>query len=173
MKQKLLLNILLAFVWAAVTGTMSIQNLLIGFLIGYGVVFMLQPLLGRESYGGRIIYWIGFLFWFVKELFLSSIRVAIDVLTPAHKMNPGVIAVPLDVETDGEITFLANTISLTPGTLSLDVSQDRKTLYIHAMYIRGSDIESEKLAIKHDVERRVRIALGSLPMRSEKKGLSE
>jgi multicomponent Na+:H+ antiporter subunit E len=173
MKQKLLLNFLLAIVWAALTGALSPQNFLIGFILGYGIIFLFQPLLGADQYGSRIVYWFGFLLWFVKELFVSSIRVAIDVLTPVHRMNPGVIAVPLDVSTDAEITFLANTISLTPGTLSLDVSQDRKTLYIHAMYIRGGDIEAEKLAIKRDVERRVRIALGTLPVPDKKKGLSE
>jgi multicomponent Na+:H+ antiporter subunit E len=162
MKQKLVLNILLAFVWTAVTGAISVQSFLVGFAIGYGVIFVLRPLLGREQYGGQILYWIGFVIWFTKELFLSSLRVAVDVLTPAHRMNPGVIAVPLDATGDAEITFLANTISLTPGTLSLDVSQDRKTLYIHAMYIRGGDIEAEKRAIKEDVEQRVRRALGTL-----------
>lgn len=173
MKQKLLLNILLAFIWAALTGAISLQNLLVGFVLSFVVISLLQPLLGRDSYGGRFLYWIGFWLWFIKELFASSIRVAVDVLTPGYQMNPGVIAVPLDVTTDAEITFLANTISLTPGTLSLDVSADRKTLYIHAMYIKGSDVEGEKQAIKYDVERRVRIALGAEPEPEGRKGLSE
>jgi multicomponent Na+:H+ antiporter subunit E len=173
MKQKLILNILLAVVWASVTGALTPQNFVVGFIIGFGVIFILQPLLGRDEYGSRVLYWVGFLLWFVRELFVSSFRVAIDVLTPAHRMNPGVIAVPLDVETDAEITLVANTISLTPGTLSLDVSEDRRTLYIHAMYIRDGDVEAEKRAIKYDVERRVRIALGRLHTREAKKGMRE
>jgi multicomponent Na+:H+ antiporter subunit E len=173
MKQKFLLNTLLAIVWAAVTGALTPQNIVVGFVLGYAVIFVLQPLLGRDQYGSRVLYWVRFIFWFIRELFISSLRVAVDVLTPAHRMNPGVIGVPLDVTTDAEITFVANTISLTPGTLSLDVSQDRKTLYIHAMYIRGGDIEAEKRAIKHDVERRIQIALGRLPTSEERKGLSE
>jgi multicomponent Na+:H+ antiporter subunit E len=54
-------------------------------------------------------------------------------------MSPGVIAMPLDAQTDGEITIVANLISLTPGTLSLDVSSDKKVLYIHVMYLDDRD----------------------------------
>jgi multicomponent Na+:H+ antiporter subunit E len=68
-------------------------------------------------------------------------------------MKPGIIAVPLDAETDFEITLLANLITMTPGTLSLDLSDDRKTLYVHAMYI--TDPEKIRHSIKHDLERRV------------------
>jgi multicomponent Na+:H+ antiporter subunit E len=50
-------------------------------------------------------------------------------------MQPGVIALPLSARTEMEITLVANLISLTPGTLSLDVSDDRKVLYIHAMFL--------------------------------------
>jgi multicomponent Na+:H+ antiporter subunit E len=58
---------------------------------------------------------------------------------PTHHMRPGVIAMPLEAKTDGEITMVANLISLTPGTLSLDVSDDRKVLYIHAMFLDGDE----------------------------------
>lgn len=158
MKRKLLINILLAFVWAAVTGAMTSENLIIGFVFGYIVVALLQPLLGYERYGGRFIYWLRLIPWFIMELVISSVRVARDVLRPTLKPNAGVIGIPLDVESDAEITVLANMISLTPGTLSLEVSEDRKTLYIHDMYIRDQDVERERQAIKDTMERRVRIA---------------
>ena len=68
-------------------------------------------------------------------------------------MRPGVIGIPLDAKTDLEITMLANVISLTPGTLSLDVSPDRKTLYIHAMYV--VDPDELRREIKDGLERRL------------------
>ena len=68
-------------------------------------------------------------------------------------MRPGVIGIPLDAETDLEITMLANVISLTPGTLSLDVSEDRKTLYIHAMYVENPD--DLRTEIKDGLEKRL------------------
>jgi multicomponent Na+:H+ antiporter subunit E len=78
---------------------------------------------------------IGFLGFFIKELVQANLRVAFDILTPPWHMQPGVIALPLSARTEMEITLVANLISLTPGTLSLDVSDDRKVLYIHAMFL--------------------------------------
>jgi multicomponent Na+:H+ antiporter subunit E len=92
--------------------------------------------------------------FFLKELVLSSVRVAIDVIRPQLTMRPAVISVPLDVTSDAEITLLANLISLTPGTLSVDVSDDRSCLYVHAMY--GDDAEALRLGIKSDFEHRIR-----------------
>jgi multicomponent Na+:H+ antiporter subunit E len=70
-------------------------------------------------------------------------------------MEPGVIGVPLDARSDVEITVLANLISLTPGTLGLEVSPDRRTLFVHAMHLEGSDAEALRRTLKHDFEGRV------------------
>ena len=67
--------------------------------------------------------------------------------------STAIVAVPLDVETDGEITLLANLISLTPGSLCLDVSEDRKTLYVHVMFL--DDVEECRRELKEGFERRV------------------
>src|SRR5690606_35550704 len=80
-----------------------------------------------------------FLAYFFWELLLANFRVAYDVVTPTHFMRPGILAIPLDAETDLEITLLANMISLTPGTLSLDVSSDRRVLFVHTMYLEEVD----------------------------------
>ncbi len=68
---------------------------------------------------------------------------------------PGVVAIPLDARTDLEITLLANLITLTPGSVSLDLSEDKRVLYVHAMYIDGGDIEAYRRSIKEGLERRV------------------
>jgi multicomponent Na+:H+ antiporter subunit E len=68
-------------------------------------------------------------------------------------MRPGIVAVPLDAQTDLEITLMANLITLTPGTLSLDVSEDRHTLYVHAMFVDSP--ESVRDSIKNGFERRL------------------
>jgi multicomponent Na+:H+ antiporter subunit E len=78
---------------------------------------------------------VSFLAYFLWELLLSNLRVAYDVVTVKHFMRPGILAIPLEARTDLEITVLANMISLTPGTLSLDVSSDRQVLFVHAMYL--------------------------------------
>ena len=95
--------------------------------------------------------------FFVIELIFSSLQVAWDVLTPRHRSRPGIVAVPLDLDSDVEIVVLANLISLAPGSLSLDVSDDRKTLYVHEMFV--DDPAEESRSIKEQWEQKVREAL--------------
>ncbi|MGB3541761.1 Na+/H+ antiporter subunit E [Rubrivirga sp.] len=149
-----LLNILLALLWGAVNGTFGAVPLLAGFVLGYLVLLLARPAFGPSAYYSGLWRGVGFVLFYVYELVLSSVRVAFDVLTPRLRAVPGIIAVPIDAKTDTEITVLANLISLTPGTLSLLVSPDRKTLYVHAMYLDdGPDAVRDDL--KSDMERRV------------------
>lgn len=96
---------------------------------------------------------IGFVLFYSKELLLANLRVAYDALTPTHHMRPGVVAIPLEAETDLEILLLANLLTMTPGSISIDVATDRRTLYIHAMYI--DDVESLRQEVKSRFEKRV------------------
>jgi len=149
-----LYNIVLAFLWAILNGEISDTNLVIGFLIGYMILGAVR--FGEDqqsSYYAKVRQAISFVAFFLKELIVSSLRVAFDVITPTDYAKPGVIAVPLDAKTDIEIAMLANVISLTPGTLSLDVSEDRKVLYIHAMFIE--DPETLRREIKDGLEKRL------------------
>ncbi len=76
-----------------------------------------------------------------------------EVGTPKLYMTPGIVGVPLDVKSDGQITMLANFITLTPGTLSLDVSEDKKVLYVYSMYITNR--EDFIKGIKNGFEKRI------------------
>lgn len=149
----LLWNLLLALAWVAATGVFSFNNLLVGFLLGALALYASRRVVGSPRYFNKIGKVIGLLVFFVWELVLANLRVAHDVLTPRHYMRPGVIAVPLAAKSDNEITLLSNLLTLTPGTLSLDVSADRKVLYVHAMYIDDADEVRRK--IKEGFERRV------------------
>ncbi len=147
-------NLCLALIWALLTGELSVTNLAFGFVGGFAVLrLMKQWVSGQSSYFRKLPQAIGFALYFVWELIVASVRVAHDVLTPTLHMNPGILAIPVDAETELEITLLANLITLTPGTLSLDVSPDRKTLYIHAMFI--DDSEALKREIKQGLERKL------------------
>lgn len=146
-------NILLAFAWVAITGLFEPMNFIIGFVLAYAVLWLIQSATGPSNYFLKIYQVISFLLFFGRELILANLRVAHDVLTHHHHMRPGVVAIPLDVQTDAEITVLANLITLTPGTLSLDVSTDRMALYVHAMYI--DDVDEFRRYIKDGLERRV------------------
>ena len=146
-------NIALAFVWATVLGELSLANLGAGFVLGFAVLAVASGLFGSSGYFGKTLRFVEFVAFFAGQLLLSSLRVAADIVTPRHRARPGIVAVPLDARTDGEITLLANLVSLTPGSLSLDVSDDRRTLYVHVMFLE--DVETCRRAIKQGFERRV------------------
>lgn len=91
--------------------------------------------------------------FFAIELTASSFRVAWDVVTPRARRSPGIVAVPLDLQSDGQITLLALLVTLTPGSLSLDVSTDRRSLYVHSMF--AADPERTRQSVKQGFERRI------------------
>ena len=153
MKNQFLLNILIAIAWMLLTGELTAENFIEGLIIGYIILWVSKAALGGTKYFKKIPKAIGFFFYFVKELVVANLKVAFDIITPKDYMKPGIVAVPLNAETDMEITLLANLITLTPGTLSLDVSNDKKVLYIHTLYL--DDTEKFRAEIKNGMEKRL------------------
>jgi multicomponent Na+:H+ antiporter subunit E len=153
MRTQFLLNILLTFVWVALTGSFVFINFLFGFLLSFAIMWVISRSSGDDKYFTMAWKVVTFIFFFLYELIKANIQVAYDVITPKFHMTPGIVRVPLDAKTNLEITLLANLISLTPGTLSLDVSDDKKVLYVHSMYI--SDKEEFISGIKNGFEKRL------------------
>jgi multicomponent Na+:H+ antiporter subunit E len=146
-------NLVLAIAWVAMSGTFTIANLALGFALGYGVLFAARRAVGGSSYFSKTWRSVAFVAFYLSELVRANLRVAYDVLTPTHHMQPGIIAVPLEARNEAEITLLANLITMTPGTLSMDVSDDRSVLYVHGMFVE--DPAAFAASIKNDFERRV------------------
>lgn len=148
------INLILAFVWAALIGSgIGLTSLLVGFLVGYVVMYILQPLFGNSNYCSKLYDGVFLVVFFLYELVVSSLQVVWDVITPVQKSMPAIIAVPLEASTDSEITVLANMVSLTPGSLSIDISDDKSHLLVHAMFV--DDPERFKSDIKRGMEKRV------------------
>jgi multicomponent Na+:H+ antiporter subunit E len=148
-----LLNIFLALGFSAVVGQLNLSGFLAGFIVGYIALWLTKPLYGKTRYFERLPRTLALIGFFGKELLVSNLKVLWDVITPQHISRPGIIGIPLDARTDVEIMLVANLISLTPGTLSLDLSEDRRVLYIHVMFL--DDIDSTRQQIKQGLERRV------------------
>jgi multicomponent Na+:H+ antiporter subunit E len=151
------INLALAICWAAMFSAFTLSSLATGFAVGYGILWVLSPLFADSRYCRKLYDLLRLAVYFLWELLISSLQVAWDVLTPMHRSRPGIVAVPIEAKTDLEITTLANLVSLTPGTLSLDVSSDRQSLYVHAMFV--DDPETIRRDIKEGMERRVLEAL--------------
>ncbi len=144
---------MLSLMWAVMTGEFTLTNFGAGFVVGYVVLFSARHIVGVAPVLAKLPQFVSFCLFFGWELVVANLRVAHDVVTPRYRMRPGIIAVPLAARTDVEITSLANLISLTPGTLSLDVSSDRKVLYVYAMFVH--DREQLVREIKDKLERRL------------------
>lgn len=149
----LLINLLLMLSWGAMTGSFSALNLFFGFLLGFFAIWLIREQIGTGGYFGRTTRVMSLLLLFLKELALSAFRVAVLVLKPNMNVKPGILAFRLTVDRDFEIALLANLITLTPGTLSVDVSRDRKWLYVHA--VDCSDLEGAKRDIAEGFERKI------------------
>lgn len=148
-----LLNVLLAFAWAAITGSFELINLVFGFLLGALSIYIIREQVGSTGYFSRSVRIVSLALLFIYELILSAFKVAVLVCKPNMNLKPGILAYPLKVASDQEITLLANLITLTPGTLSVDVSADRKYLYIHALDC--SDPDSTREDIANGFERKI------------------
>lgn len=134
------LNLLLAVVWSALWADFSALQLVVGFHVGFVALWLAAPLFGETSpYFRRAYRVVRLVLFFLYELVVSSLQVAWDVLTPRDLSAPRILEMPLDVASDIEILLVTNLISLTPGTLSIDVSEDRKTLKVHAMFADDPD----------------------------------
>lgn len=151
----LLINIVLAIVWVMVTGIFSFANLFVGFGLGYAILALTQGVSGRPRYARKLLETARLIGFFVYELALANVRVTIDVLFTRSRIRPAIIAVPLEARTDFEITTLANLITLTPGSTSLDVSEDRTKLFVHLVDIGDSEIDEVIDSIKRGIERRL------------------
>jgi multicomponent Na+:H+ antiporter subunit E len=144
----LLLNLTLMALWVASTGVFTYSNSALGFLVAFLVLWWLRPMLGPTTYFRKLPLAVGFSFVFLWEVVKSNLRVAWDVVTPRKFRQPGIVAIPLDARSDLEITVLANLITLTPGSLCLDISEDRRTLYVHAMFVSDPD------QVRHEIKQR-------------------
>lgn len=153
MKNRFLANLLLTFIWVALTGNFQFANVLFGFLLSYFLLWIITRGSGNAHYFKLMPRMVAFFFFFIYELVKANLQVAYEIVTPKLSMTPGIVAVPLSVKSDFEITMLANLITLTPGTLSLDVSEDREVIYVHSMYIKNR--EDFIKSIKNGFEKRI------------------
>jgi multicomponent Na+:H+ antiporter subunit E len=92
----------------------------------------------------KILRAIGFIFYYIWELSIASCRIAWDVLTPTHHMNPAFLIMQLDDLKDHQLLMLSNLLTMTPGTLSMELSEDKRSLILHIMYMDDPDTFKER-----------------------------
>lgn len=168
MRDHIFLNIFLAVIWCLLQEKFDLPEFAIGALFGYGIIYLLKSILDDRKAERRALTFkeyfiltaktVRYLIVFLIEVIKANIEVVKIVLSPKLNITPGIIAYKLDVKTDAGITLLANSITLTPGTLSIDISKDRKTLYIHALQIE--DARALEQSIRDSLEKYTKELLG-------------
>ncbi|WP_338470710.1 Na+/H+ antiporter subunit E [Niallia sp. XMNu-256] len=140
MAYQILINIALAVIWTFLQNNYSLSSFFFGYANGLLLLYILRRFLVFDFYFIRVWAIIKLLFLFLKELVVANIDVIKIVLNPnLSNYTPGIVAVPTNLNTKFEITLLASLISLTPGTISMDFSDDSKIIYIHSIHIEDRE----------------------------------
>lgn len=107
-----------------------------------------------RPFGWKVLRRIGAAVWlagfFLFELVVASVQVAKEAATPRHHMTPAIVRVPIRSRSDLEVTLLANLITLTPGTLTLEIAADHSALFVHGLYVSDRDEFRARLAKLED-----------------------
>lgn len=148
-----LLNIFLALVWTFLQGELRGGNFVVGLVLGYLIIAIAERALGESSYVKRVWRLVRFVAFVLWDIFTASLSLAWLIVQPAPNLRPGVVKVPLDAKGDVTIATIANLITLSPGTLTLDIAGDGSALYVHAMVLE--DAVSFRQSVKDGYERRV------------------
>ncbi|MCM3004400.1 Na+/H+ antiporter subunit E [Priestia koreensis] len=132
---QIVLNFLIAFVWVFLKNTWDGPTFVGGYILGIIILFLFRRFFDRRFYMEKVYAIVKLLLIFLRELLKANIDVLKEVLRPKLNIKPCIFALPISVKKDWEITTLANLITLTPGTLVIDISDDNSILYIHAINI--------------------------------------
>lgn len=142
MSIQVLLNIFIAFLWMLLQDKWSFPSFFAGYLVGIVILFFVRRFFSKPFYLRIFFSILKLLSVFLKELVSSTALVLKQVTRRKIDVNPGVFALKTDLNGKWEIPILALLLSLTPGSIVLEISQDNKTFYIHAM-----DMEESKNSI--------------------------
>ncbi|ANC77958.1 Na+/H+ antiporter subunit E [Fictibacillus nanhaiensis] len=151
---QLILNLLIGVIWMFLSESYSFASFIVGFVIGAALLFLLNRFIPDSYYFKHVRAILYLIFLFIRELLLANIEVLKWVYKPKLDFQPGILALPIDVKKNWEITLLANLITLTPGTLSVDVSRDQRYIYIHALDL--PDVNETIVSIKESFEKAIR-----------------
>lgn len=176
-KSKLVLFIIGFLVWVLLTWPLDFQHLIVGLIVAAFVAFVTGDLFshrprtkskselenthvdlvrGRPHDFGHIIRYLWFLYYvpvFLWECLKANIDVALRVLNPRLPISPGIVKVKTTLKSDTGLTFLANSITLTPGTLCVDIDAEKGILYIHWIDVKTQDTDKATELIVRPFER--------------------
>lgn len=129
------LTLVLTLLWLLLNNSIDPGHVVLGLILGLIIPILTAPLSAPRPRLRRPGLALRYFLVLLKDIVVSNGLVALQVCGPLHRLQPGFVAIPLDLEDDLGITLLASTISLTPGTVSAEVSEDRCWLYVHVLHL--------------------------------------
>jgi len=158
MKSKIVLFVVAFVAWCLLNWKPDEQHLIVGVFVSFLVAMMTGDLFIQRPHVLKhpLRYWYFFVHYipnFLWECFKANIDVAYRVIHPELPINPGIVKVKTSLKSDTALTFLANSITLTPGTLTVDIDRDEGVLYIHWIDVKAKDVESATKIIVERFER--------------------
>lgn len=149
-----------SLVWVALWGELTPANVLWGAVIGAATLGLVPVRHRPHRVPVRVLLMARFGLEFLWALVRASAVVAWEVVTPGSTIREGIVAVPLRTTSPGLMTLLANSVSLTPGTLTLEVRRDPPTLYVHVLHLHSVEDVREDI---HRLEELAMAAFGHPP----------
>lgn len=140
MPAQFLLNVLIAILWMLLIDEDEIRasTFLTGFLIGIVIIYFMHRFFNQQFYLRRLFMAVKLILIFIYEIFQSSVIVLKQILSPKLNLTPGIITYKTELKTAGEVTTLSLLLTLTPGSVVMEVSPEGNVLYIHAIDVENS-----------------------------------
>ncbi|GEN88903.1 Na+/H+ antiporter subunit E [Oceanobacillus sp. FSL W8-0428] len=140
MPAQFLLNVFIAVLWTLISDESELRftTFVAGYIVGIGIVFLMHRFFGERFYLSRFFALIKLIFIFTRELISSSKMVLGQILKPKLSIKPGLFKYETVLQGDWEITALALLLTLTPGSVVIEVTEDGDAFYIHAMDVEES-----------------------------------
>ena len=153
MIKQIFINIVIGILWMFFSGGYNHEYFFVGFFWGLVVIFIFRKHLGPIFYPTYIYKWLKLILMFLWELLKADYNVLVMMFKPKLDVNPKIFEYPLEVTKPWQITLLANMITLTPGTLTVNVAHNNKSLFIHCL--DTNDVAKEIAGIKSSFEKAI------------------
>jgi len=161
-KSHIILFILALLIWSFLTWPLDFQHFIVGIFICGFVSFMTGDMFVKSPHKlkhiSRYLWFLYYIPLFIWECIKANIDVAYRVTHPNLPINPGIVKVRTILKSDTALTFLANSITLTPGTMSVDIDGENGVIYIHWIDVKEQDVQkASEIIVKvfEDVLRRI------------------
>lgn len=155
MPVQVLTNLFIAFLWMLLQDYWSLLTFLAGYLVGLFILFLVRRYMVSEFYPISLLKLVDLFLVFIHELLISGIVVAKQILQPRLDISPGIFRLETDLEGDAEVTLLALLITLTPGSVVIEITPDNKYLFIHGLNVPESvdAVNKSKLRFEEKIKK--------------------